>query len=56
VIVAVDGQRLTRTSDLADVVSLLPPGETVRLTVLRNGDRRTVEVELGDRPERLPEP
>ena len=55
VIVAVDGKRLTRTADLADVISLLEPGAKVKLTVLRDKERRTVDVELGQRPERLPE-
>jgi S1-C subfamily serine protease len=53
VIVAVNGRRLTRTADLADVISLLPPGAKVRLTVLRGDDRRTVELELGKRPQHL---
>ena len=53
VIVAVDGQRLTRTTDLADVISLREPEAEVRLTVIRDDERRTVEVELGRRPQRL---
>jgi S1-C subfamily serine protease len=53
VIVAVNGAELTRTEDLADRISLLPPGAKVKLTVLRDGQRRTVEVELGKRPQRL---
>ena len=53
VIVAVNGQELTRTADLADLVSLLEPGDDVELEVLRDGDRRTIDVELGDRPRRL---
>ena len=53
VIVSVNGERLTHTADLADLVSLLPPGEKVELGVLRDGDERTIEVELGDRPRRL---
>jgi 2-alkenal reductase len=53
VIVSVNGEKLTHTADLADLVSLLPPGEKVELGVLRDGDQRTVEVELGDRPRRL---
>ena len=55
VIVGVDGQQLTRTTDLADVISLHEPGQKVRLTVIRDDERRTVEVELGTRPERLDE-
>jgi S1-C subfamily serine protease len=50
VIVAVDGRRLTRTDDLADVISERAAGERVRLELLRDGERRTVEVRLGQRP------
>jgi S1-C subfamily serine protease len=53
VIVSVNGDRLTRTADLADLVSLLPPGTKVKLVLLRGGKERTVEVELGERPRRL---
>ena len=55
VIVSVNGDELTHTADLADLISLLEPGAEVALGVLRNGERRTVEVELGDRPQRLSE-
>jgi S1-C subfamily serine protease len=50
VVVAVNGRRLTRTQDLADVISSMSAGERVRLDVLRDGKRRTIEVELGQRP------
>jgi S1-C subfamily serine protease len=50
VIVAVDGQRLTRRDDLADVISAKRAGERVNLQVLRDGEARTVEIELGQRP------
>jgi 2-alkenal reductase len=50
VIVAVDGRRLTRTQDLADVISSMSAGERVELEVLRDGKRRTIDVELGQRP------
>jgi S1-C subfamily serine protease len=53
VIVAVDGRELTHTADLADLVSLRAPGDQVELGVLRDGDRRTIEVELGERPRRV---
>ncbi len=52
-IVAVNGDDLTRTADLADLISLLDPGDTVELGILRDGERRTVEVELGERPRRV---
>ena len=50
VIVAVDGRPLTLHSDLADVISSMGAGENVRLQLLRDGKRRTVEVTLGRRP------
>ena len=50
VIVAVDGEPLTRTHDLADVISAHGAGDTVRLTVVRDGERRRVSVTLGRRP------
>ena len=50
VIVAVNGKRLTMHDDLADVISSMDAGETVRLQILRDGKRRTVMVELGRRP------
>jgi 2-alkenal reductase len=50
VIVSVDGRRLTRHDDLADVISAMPAGKQVRLEVLRDGDRRTIEVKLARRP------
>ncbi len=51
VIVAVDGTRLTRENDLADVIAHRRAGEQVALTVIRDGKRRKVDVELGERPE-----
>jgi S1-C subfamily serine protease len=50
VVVAVDGRRLTRRDDLADVISSMSAGETVKLQLLRDGERRVIEVELGKRP------
>jgi S1-C subfamily serine protease len=49
-IVAVDRKELTREHDLADEISGHAAGETVRLTILRDGERRMIEVELGRRP------
>jgi S1-C subfamily serine protease len=49
-IVAVDGKALTREHDLADEISGHSVGESVELTVLRDGRRRTIDVELGRRP------
>jgi 2-alkenal reductase len=50
VIVAVNGRRLTRRDDLADVISAMSAGQEVELDVLRDGERERIEVELGQRP------
>jgi S1-C subfamily serine protease len=55
VIVAVDGRRITRHKDLADLISRKSEGDEVELEVVRGDDRRKVEVELGRRPARPPE-
>ena len=49
-VVDVDGKPLTREHDLADEISLHGPGDRVRLTLFRDGKRKTVEIELGTRP------
>jgi len=56
VIVAVDGRRLTRRDDLADLVSTHSAGDKIELEVIRNGDRRRVDVTLGKRPDSPPDP
>jgi S1-C subfamily serine protease len=49
-IVGVNGDEFTREHDLADEISDHSAGDRVRLTFLRDGERRTIEVELGRRP------
>jgi S1-C subfamily serine protease len=51
VIVAVDGERLTRKQDLSDVISRHGAGDEVVLTVVRDGERRRVALTLGRRPQ-----
>ena len=55
VVVSVDGRKLTATRDLADRIGRHRAGDSVRLEVLRDGKRRSVEVKLGKRPEKPPE-
>ena len=50
VIVAVDGHELTSAVDLSDVIARHQPGETAKLTIIRDGRRRTLSVTLGARP------
>jgi putative serine protease PepD len=54
VIVSIDGREVTSPEDVAAAIEGRSPGDTVRLEVLRDGERRTVTVELGERPSRAP--
>ena len=49
-IVAVDGHRISRASDLPIQVSRLKPGDTAKLGIIRGSKRTTVDVKLGTRP------
>jgi S1-C subfamily serine protease len=50
VIVEFDGEKVTSATALQSAVDGHRPGETVTITILRDGSRRTIEVELGVRP------
>jgi serine protease Do len=50
VIVAVNGQPVTPDQSLAYLVSQQPVGSRVPITLLREGQRRTVTVQVGERP------
>ncbi|HKH17479.1 MAG TPA: trypsin-like peptidase domain-containing protein [Solirubrobacteraceae bacterium] len=52
-ITAVDGAEVKEPSDLSSAVLKHKPGERVELTVVRDGEQRTIEVELGTRPDQL---
>ena len=52
VIVEFDGQEVPTTAELQTAVYAKRPGDTVELTFLRGGDRRTVEVTLDEQPDR----
>lgn len=54
VIVGVDGRPVSTPQALSKVVAAHKPGDTIRVTVQRGRDRRTVTVTLVSRPERLP--
>ena len=49
-IVEFDGQEVTSATALQSAVDARQPGETVSIVVLRDGDRRTLEVTLAVRP------
>ncbi len=48
-IVELNGQPLKGSSDLRNQVANMSPGEKVNLTVIRNGSRKSVTIELGNR-------
>jgi S1-C subfamily serine protease len=51
VILAVEGHEVVQPDDLARLIAARKPGEGVALTILRNGERKQVEVTLGKRPD-----
>jgi S1-C subfamily serine protease len=50
VILSIEGQKVVGPDDLARLISARKPGETVKLEILRDGQRKQVEVTLGTRP------
>ena len=57
VITKLDGRAIENPDDLSLAVALIDPGSKVPLEVWRGGERRELEVELGERPlQRLPVP
>ena len=48
-----DGRAIKEPADLSTVVLEYKPGERVKLTVERGGDQRTIDVQLGTRPDQL---
>jgi S1-C subfamily serine protease len=51
VIVGIEGQPVNSTEDLSSfLVTDSRPGDTITLTVIRDGERQQVDVTLGDRP------
>ena len=52
VIVEVDGKSLGEGKTLAEVISRYEPGDEVELQIVRRGRERTIEVELGQHPDK----
>jgi S1-C subfamily serine protease len=53
VIVAIDGEPVESADDVVATVAGKQPGDSVELELYRGDDKRTVRVELGERPEAL---
>jgi putative serine protease PepD len=54
VIVGIDGQDVDEPDDVSDAVAARRPGDRVEVEVIRDGEVRTIDVELGKRPQRTP--
>ncbi len=50
VITAVNGQKVESSDELRNTIAGIEPGTTVKITLNRKGDEKTVEVTLGERP------
>jgi S1-C subfamily serine protease len=50
VITAIDGKQITGMEDLISAINAKQPGDSVTLTVLRNGSSQDIDVKLADRP------
>ena len=47
----IDGRTIKGSEDVSSAVAARKPGEKAKVTVIRGGDRRTLTVDLGTRPE-----
>jgi S1-C subfamily serine protease len=56
VITRIDGKPVDDPDDLSSAVGLLDPGATVTVEAWRGGERRDVDVKLGERPLQRPRP
>jgi S1-C subfamily serine protease len=50
IITAIDGKSIASMDDVISLVNAANPGKTLDLTVLRGGQKKTLTVTLGDRP------
>jgi serine protease Do len=55
VVTAVDGADVGSPSELLGLVAQAAPGERLELTIVRDGDERSVRVALGERPGHAPQ-
>lgn len=56
VIVAVDGHPVRSADEVVRAISARLPGQTIRLTVVRGHERKTLSAKLGARPDTEPNP
>ena len=51
VILQVDGNDIVTPDDLAEIISAHQPGDEVKVTILRDNERKEIELKLGKRPD-----
>ena len=56
IIVSVDGEEIVTEADLPRIVARLDPGQEVTLGIIRDGEEEELDVTLGTRPTRVPQP
>ena len=54
ILVAVQGKKVTSTSDMMNFIAALPPGDKAKLTVVRKDHESTLDVTIGRRPRQAP--
>jgi S1-C subfamily serine protease len=52
-ITALDGRAIKEPADLSSAVLTHKPGDHIKLTIVRSGQQRTIDVQLGTRPDQL---
>jgi serine protease Do len=50
VILAINGNTVNDSNDLRNTISMMPPGQTVKLTINRSGSTKDIDVKLGELP------
>ncbi|MDQ3740152.1 MAG: trypsin-like peptidase domain-containing protein [Actinomycetota bacterium] len=56
VITKIEGNEIDSETELGVIIANKRPGETIELEILREGERKTVEVRLDERPEQVERP
>ena len=47
IVIAVNGKMITRSAELRNQIGMRRVGDKIKLTVLRNGDKKTIKVKIG---------
>lgn len=53
ILIAVAEQPVTNSSDMLNLVAALSPGNAVSLTIVRDNEKKTVQVKVGKRPQQV---